>query len=299
MPITSLTSEIRKPSATKNVYQSDLRQKIREGRKKKVRENLKQVRSGKQPLPSKNSQTSINFSIDGALSSCKSVIHLDNVAAPLLSEKEAVEEALREGLKLNGMDFSPVKKPYLKERVFLKTINLTKMLITELCHQCYDLYGLQFNAMDIFREIIVRSSRSAGATEVKHMVKKILKLKRCYTNVTINCNIASAGTKDMNRNHIGENNVAQVDVFQDGGMIHCTIDNKFDCEILRSGKSKLLHMVPNSTLDDEHRDDLNSDENFGADEFKIVKIQVHERLTFSRGKCDSVRWMYIQPLENI
>ena len=223
------------------------------------------------------------------------MIPLDNIAAPIISEDDSIKEVLRNGLVVNGIEFTACAKT----KQYHNTVNMTRMLVQRLCDQTNHYHKKsRLNSKDLFRDIMVRSSKSAGAIEAKHILSVLL-LKN---NPDMKLQIIDSKTKNRRIplcSNSGNSIIKpRLEIFAGEGSVHCTIQMVFYCEIKQIGKDSLIRKHQrrqNNSIEEEGRDEVN-ESTFLADNRRVVDFMaiMHERLAFSQGNVASVRKMRVE-----
>lgn len=225
------------------------------------------------------------------------MIPLDNVAAPIISEDDGIQEVLQNGLLLNGMDFSPCAK----YKQFQTTVNMTRMLIQRLCDETNYFYKSNLNSKDMFRDIIVRLSRSAGAIEAKHVLSSLLlKNNRNMELQVSSIHDAKECRVTGSKKSKYLTSKSRLDIFTGEGLIHCIFEMVFLCEMKHVGDKSILmrhqRRTQSFSIDDQESRDEQNESSPSIESEKVLDFYaiMRERLSFSSGCMESVRYMNVE-----
>jgi len=210
-------------------------------------------------------------------------IVLDSVGEPLLTEKEAIEEALRNGIIINGMKYprcSQTKK-------FARTLDMTEMLVNQLCRNINS--RSRFDKLlprRIFKTIVVRSSKEGMKEEMQYILSNLFLKNNPNMTLSVLCN--ERGGKDQI--------VPSIRMFASEGRLHVEIRIRALCKITRTKGSAILkkHSKGSPLGNDEvleQRDESNevSNKNNWSEVLEFIS-ETSELLCFHPGsKLDSVR----------
>jgi len=207
----------------------------------------------------------------------------DSVGEPLLTEKEAIEEALRNGFIINGIEYPRCSKT----KNFTRTLDMTEILVNQLCRNINSRSRFdKLLARRIFKTIVVRSSKEGMKEEMQYILSNLFLKNNPNMALSVLCN--ERGGKDQP--------VPSISMFASEGRLHVEIRMRALCKITRTKGSAILKRhnkgsIPGNDEALEQRDESNevSNKSNWSEVLEFIS-ETNELLCFHPGsKFDSVR----------